>query len=824
MLKICTAILLYVILIAGTAHTIFAQTASVSGKIVSQRKPIALASVVLAETNQGAVTDSSGYFLINNVMPGTYHIHISYIGYDKIEKQITLKNNEAATLTITLVNNSAVLDEVVVTGVSRATHIRENPVAVLSVSSKAITQTTAGNIIDVLVKNAPGVNAVKTGPNISKPFIRGLGYNRVLTLYDGIRQEGQQWGDEHGIEVDAYNIHRAEIIKGPASLMYGSDAVAGVVSLFPFVPNEESGKWHGNVTSEYQSNNNLVGNGFRLYYNKSHFLFAFRGAYRLAKNYRNAVDGRVYNTNFNEKNLSALVGYKTSKGYMHFNLSLYDNLQGIPDGSRDSLTRKFTKQMDEGTIDDIKSRPLVSPDELNTYQLSPLHQRIQHYRAYIKSAYEIGKGDIDFLFALQQNIRREYNHPTMPQQAGMYVRLNTLNYDLHYNAPKVFNIEATIGVNGMLQNNKSKDATDFPIPDYTLADGGIFACAKWKQRNVTISGGVRYDIRQVRWNDFYVKNNLLTSFNQHVNGQDTLGATLQFPAYTKSFTGVSASLGFAWQLTNNISIKANVGRGYRAPSITEIASNGLDPGAHIFYIGNRSFDPEFSLQEDVGVSATFKAVSAEISLFNNNIQHYIYLTMLADTDGNPLTDAQGNKTYQYQQASAQLYGLEASLAVHPQKIEGFSFNSSLAIVYGFNKKRDYKKQGIKGEYLPLIPPLKLVSSIAQKVKLKSKTITTVTPRVEIELNAAQNRFLGLNNTETGTQGYHLINIGLITEIQYLPAKTMQLLLEVDNIANKVYQSHLNRLKYFEYYSQSSNGHSGIYNMGRNICMKLILPF
>ncbi|TKK72071.1 TonB-dependent receptor [Ilyomonas limi] len=816
--------LLCVIFFAGTANTLFAQTASIAGKIVSEGKPVALASVVLAETNQGTVTDSYGYFLISNVIPGTYRIHISYIGYDNIERQLTLKNNESVTLTITLVNNRSMLDEVVVTGVSKATHVRENPVAVVSVSSKAITQTTAGNIIDVLVKNAPGVNAVKTGPNISKPFIRGLGYNRVLTLYDGIRQEGQQWGDEHGIEVDAYNIHRAEIIKGPASLMYGSDAVAGVVSLFPFIPNESDGKWHGNVTSEYQTNNNMAGNGFRLYYNKTHFLFALRGAYRLAKNYRNAVDGTVYNTNFNEKNLSALLGYKTSKGYTHVNASLYDNLQGIPDGSRDSLTRMFTKQINEGINDDIKHRPIVSPDELNTYQLSPLHQRIQHYRAYIKSAYETGKGNIDFLFALQQNIRREYNHPTKPQQAGMYVRLNTLNYDLHYNTPKIINIETTVGVNGMLQHNKSKDATDFPIPNYNLLDAGIFVYAKWKQKNVTISGGVRYDIRQVRWNDFYVKTDPLTGFNQQVNEQDTTGATLQFPAYTKSFTGVSASVGFAWHLTNNVSIKANVGRGYRAPNITEIASNGLDPGAHIFYIGNRNFDPEFSLQEDVGVSATFKAVSAEVSLFNNNIQHYIYLTMLADANGNPLTDAQGNKTYQYQQAAAQLYGMEAWLAVHPQKMEGFSFNNSLAIVYGFNKKQDYKKQDINGEYLPLIPPLKLVSNIAQKVKLRSKIITMLTPKVEVEFNAAQDRFLGLNSTETGTPGYHLINIGWIAEIQYLPAKTMQLLFEVNNITNKVYQSHLNRLKYFEYYSQSPSGHTGIYNMGRNICMKVILPF
>ena len=129
-------------------------------------------------------------------------------------------------------------------------------------------------------------------------------------MFNGIRQEGQQWGDEHGIEVDAYYIERAEVIKGPASLMYGSDALAGVVSLFPCNPNDEDGKIHGSFTSEYQTNNNLIGNGVRMHYSGQHFLFGLSGSYRLAKNYRNAIDGRVYNTGFSEKNISALVGYK----------------------------------------------------------------------------------------------------------------------------------------------------------------------------------------------------------------------------------------------------------------------------------------------------------------------------------------------------------------------------------------------------------------------------------------------------------------------------------------------------------------------------------
>ena len=222
-----------------------AQIAMVSGTVTSENKPDPYTSLILAGTAFGTVTDTIGNFIIKNIPAGNYTLQVSAIGYNDFEKTISFKRNDKLTLNISLTANSKSLNEVVVTGVSKATLIRENPIAISSVSSKQIEQTNESNIIDVLVKNVPGLNAVKTGANISKPFIRGLGYNRVLTLYDGIRQEGQQWGDEHGIEVDAYNIDRAEVIKGPASLMYGSDALAGVVSFFPFIPNYTDKKQHG---------------------------------------------------------------------------------------------------------------------------------------------------------------------------------------------------------------------------------------------------------------------------------------------------------------------------------------------------------------------------------------------------------------------------------------------------------------------------------------------------------------------------------------------------------------------------------------------------
>jgi len=782
------------------------------------------ATVAVPNLNMGTMTDNKGRYHLSNIPYGTWALVVTYIGYEPYRGEVTIGRETALIRNITLERSAAAIGEVVVTGVTRATLIRENPVAVRQVCYRDIEQTTEPNIIDVLVRHVPGLNAVKTGPNISKPFIRGLGYNRVLTLFDGIRQEGQQWGDEHGIEVDAYNIERAEVIQGPASIMYGSDALAGVVSLFSPMAKEQDAKLHGRYYGEYQSNNGLIGNGILLTYANSRWSYALRGSYRLAKNYKNHIDGRVYNTGFREGNASASMRHRSDAGYSSLNVTVYDNLQGIPDGSRDSLTRKFTQQVYEGEDDDIRKRPLVTHKKLDSYVLSPLHQHIQHYRIYSNNHYSLGGSDVDFSLAYQRNVRREYNHPTKPQQAGMFVRLNTFNYSFGYNAPQIWNIGISAGINGMYQNNKSKDATDFPIPDYTLFDAGSYLYAKWKQNRWTVSGGLRYDIRRLQGNDFYTGANPETGFSSHIHAPDTAGAYLQFPAFRKLFHGISLSLGATYEISRRVSIKANVARGYRAPNITEFASNGLDPGAHIVYLGNRKFAPEFSLQDDLGLDFHEKNISASTSIFNNNIAHYIYLAQRTGEDGLPIIDPQGDKTYQYQQAAAQLYGMEATFSWHPAKLKGSTFDNAWSVTYGFNRKKEYKGSGVNGSYLPLIPPFKWLSSVRQHFAPGSRIINGVDVKLEIEYDAPQHRYLALYHSETATPGYMLFNAGINTSLSYTKGKNLTLQFQVNNVLDRAYQSSLSRLKYFEYYDHSPGDHPGIYNMGRNICLKVILPF
>ncbi|CAN5256444.1 TonB-dependent receptor [soil metagenome] len=812
------------VLLFSIAISTQGQTRIITGTVKESetRDPASFCHITLLNSVLGTSSDIYGKFKIE--IPAEYSspkFLVTHLGYKNDTIIITANKNDYL---IYLQSTQQTLDEVVITGLSRATIIRENPVSISLVSSRTIERTIESNIIDVLAQNVPGLNAVKTGPNISKPFIRGLGYNRVLTLYDGVRQEGQQWGDEHGIEVDAYNIEKAEVIKGPASLMFGSDALAGVVSLFPFAPKERDGVIRGRFISEYQGNNGLFGNGVKIGSANEHWQWSLSGSYRLARNYTNSVDGRVYNTGYDEKNAAGSVGYKSDKGSINLHFTLYDNIQGIPDGSRDSLTRKFTKQVSEGADDDVKNRPTVTDDELNSYTPSPLHQNIQHYRVYLNSQYEIGKGDVTVLLGFQQNRRREYTHPTQPRLAGLNIQLNTLNYGIRYNAPQISNFELSFGANGMYQSNKNGDATDFPIPDFSLLDIGTYGYAKWSQKKWTISGGVRYDTRNVKGDDFYVGNNPSTGFSHQVFLPDATPAELQFPALKQSFNGISLSLGSTYQINEKFSLKFNIARGYRAPSIPEIASNGLDPGAHIVYIGNRNFVPEFSFQQDLAVTGTFDDFNASLSVFNNFVQDYIYLSQVVDAQGNPIEILQGNKTFQYQQGSAQLYGMEASLEVKPRGVRGLTMSSNMSMVIGSNTKKEFENKGVDGQYLPFIPPIRILTSISQEIKTRSKVFTVLNAKVDVDYSATQNRFLALYSTETKTPGYTLVNASIGADVHYSKKVMTQIQFQVNNMFDVAYQSNLSRLKYFEYYNQSPNGQLGIYSMGRNFCVKISIPF
>jgi iron complex outermembrane recepter protein len=814
---------LVAVLIFGVINTSNAQTnytknillkASLSGKVTAAGSGLALpsASIYIPDLKMGTTTDANGNYIIHNIPQGNYLVQAGYVGYQNMVKKITLNENTTADFVLEIAVTEE--SEIVITGSSKATTIRRNPIPIISISKQYLQQNLSTNIIDAIAR-VPGVSAVTTGPNVSKPFIRGLGFNRILTLYDGVRQEGQQWGDEHGIEVDQNTVDKVEVVKGPASLIYGSDAVAGVVNLLPANPPPD-GKTIGNISTEYQTNNGLTESSAMIAGNKHSINWMGRGSFKAATNYRNSIDGRVYNTGFRELDFSGSAGINRSWGYSHLGVSTFNDLQEIPDGSRDSASRRFTKQIsDADTL-----RPIVSNAELSSYKITPLHQRVQHYRIYSANNFILGKSRLEINLAYQKNIRQEFSHPQIPV-AGLYLTLNTFTYDAKFYFAEKNGWSITAGLNGMYQTNNVDKGTEFIIPSYNQFDAGPFLFAKKTINKLELAGGVRYDVRQFNNQALYTKPDAVTGFDKPVYGADTVGAANPFYAYKHTFSGASGSFGMSYRFSDHLTGKANLGRGYRAPNISEISANGIHPGTNSFQRGNLNFKPEFNWQEDVGLSYFSKHVTIDASVFDNNIKNYIYNQKVSSsTNQNTVID-----TFQFQSSRANLYGGELSVDIHPHPLDWLHFENSLSVVYGNNEgPNNQVKVADSAKYLPLIPPFHTFSELRANIKKVTSTITNAFVKVQLEYYAPQNRAYLAYNTETRTPGYHLFNAGVGGDITNSKGHTiLTFALLGDNLLNLAYQSNMNRLKYFEPYPNDPRPYHGVYNMGRNFSIKINVP-
>lgn len=776
------------------------------------------AVIYIPDLKRTVNTDTNGVYIINNLPVGHFLVEVRLLGYTAQSQMVTVEGDTK--LDITLESTEIELQQVVISGVSHATEIKRSPIPITTVEGTYLKQNLGTNAVDAIAK-IPGINAVTTGPNVSKPFIRGLGYNRILTLYDGVRIEGQQWGDEHGIEIDQYSIDRVEIIKGPASLTYGSDALAGVVNFLPPSPMPE-GKIKGELLTEYQTNNGMYAGSGILAGNTKGYSYMARLSHKQATNYQDKIDGRVYGTAFNETDLNAAFGINKSWGYSHFNFSVYDNSQEIPDGSRDSASRRFTRQVTEAD----SSRPIVTDEELRSYKITPLHQRVQHYRIFTGNSVQLGKGRLGFSLGYQQSIRREFSHPEVADVAGLYLQLQSLTYDVKYYLPAFKGWEPTVGVNGMYQHNKN-NGTEFIIPDYYLFDLGPFAYVKKTYRRLDVSGGLRYDSRSFTNEAMYLKTDAATGFDHMVSGSDTIGANKPFSAYHYTFTGASGSIGATYTLKKNVWLKANIARGFRAPNIAEISANGVHPGTGIYQLGNAAFKPEQNIQEDIGLFLSTRHVSFSIEAFNNDISNYIYNQKILNSKGGDSVIVPNNQTFQYQAGHARLYGGEINIDIHPHPFDWLHFENSISLVYGVNEGVNGKQAADSAHYLPFIPPLHTRHELRASFPngfFFARMLRNTFIKAELEYYAPQDRAYLAYHTETPTPGYALLNAGLGFDVDSRKSVTLfSISVLCNNLTNVAYQSHLNRLKYFEPYPNDPRPYHGIYNMGRNISLKLVIP-
>jgi iron complex outermembrane receptor protein len=763
-----------------------------SGKITDAKTgtPIEGASIYLSDIKSGTASDASGKFIIKNIPPGKHLVEISHIGYTSVIESIDMNTdvNKDFALTESVIENNAV----VVTGVTGATQLKKVPFAVSVMRKEDFFRNTSPNIIESLTKIG-GVSTLATGPAISKPVIRGLSYNRVLTINDGVRQEGQQWGDEHGIEVDEASVNKIELLKGPASIIYGSDAMAGVVNIITNVP-VQANTIKANLSSNYQTNNNLSTINLNIGGNKNGFNWNMYTSNKAAGDYKNKYDGRVFNSKYTENNIGGYIGYNGKWGFSHLLVSSFNLKAGLIEGERDSAGY-FMKNLAGGITARATNQDFKSSTPLIPYQ------HIRHFKIATDNNIKLGKNNLTFNLGFQQNKREEFGNPDDVNERALLFDLQTFTYTAQFHLAEKRNWKTSIGINGMQQQNTNKGIEQL-IPDYNLFDFGVYAFTQKTINKLTISGGLRFD-------------------NRNINAGNLLdGTSIKGNGFKKSFSNVSGSVGLAAQVTNAVNLKFNIARGFRAPSIPELASNGAHEGTIRYEYGNNNLKSETSLQFDGGVEYSAEHISIGLSAFYNSFDNFIFYRKLQSAaGGDSLVNLNGQDltAFKFDQTKAALTGLEATLDIHPHPLDWLHILNTFSIVSG------QLRTPIEGnKYLPFIPASKLVTEFKGSFKNLTNNIRNFYVKFEVDNTFEKRNVFTVYNTETKTSGYTLLNAGLGADFVNNKNQTLfSLSLSAINMADVGYQNHLSRLKYSE--ENVATGRNGVFNMGRNFSIKLNVP-
>ena len=798
----------FIVVLIGALQSTYGQH-KLSGRVTDQltKENLIGATIYITDLKTGTATDKDGAYLIRSIRKGNYLIEVSLLGYKRVTQRLSIRADTI--LNFTLSEAATELNHVVVTALSRSTELKLSPIIIKPVDLETLNQTSSTNLIDAL-KNIPGVNQITTGAGISKPTIRGLGYNRIISLYNNIRQEGQQWGDEHGIEIDEYAIERVEIVKGPGSLMYGSDGIAGVINFIsPKAPHENEIKTQ--LISDYQSNNNLFGTSISNAGNKNGFQWLGRISNKLAGNYQNSYDGKVYNSGFKEHSESLALGLNKKWGYSHIDLSSFSTTLNMIEGERDQFGHFTLLKPDGLGFTNIVS---ATAKDLNGFQIGFPHQQVDHLRALANNFFILKKGTLNFDLGFQNNTRKEFGDVLNPTNKALYFDLNTFNYNLRYNLAELNGWEISTGINGIVQGSKNK-GLEFLIPAYNLFDlGGFVFGQKTIVKDLILAGGFRVDSRTIA-----AEKLILDPFGAPTNRLWSLN-TLKFKALNNHYTSYSGSIGLSYQADQQSTFKLNLSRGFRAPNIAEIASNGKHEGSFRYEYGTSNLNPELSHQIDVAYFLNTDHLTFEATPFVNFISNYIYSRKLSSFMGG---DSIPNPTdpvpaFKFAQGNATLKGGEIYFDIHPHPLDWLHIENSFSFVQATqNHQPDSTK------YLTFIPPPKYSGELKAKFKKIGKSLTNGYLKFEIDYYFKQDHYFKAYHTETPTPAYTLLSVGLGANVKaYKKADFLSIYLSAENLADVAYQSHLSRLKYGPLNPMTSK--MGVYNMGRNISLKLIFNF
>ena len=764
---------------------------SLTGKLLNTYgEPLSGSSIYISDQRIGASTNEQGEFELKSIAEGNHLIEVSHIGYRTITKNMMVTGDMHLNFTLSdaIVENN----EVVITGVGTATQSKRTPIPVMVIRRDELFRSASTNIIEALTRK-PGISSITTGPGISKPVIRGLGSNRIITMNDGMKQEGQQWGDEHGIEIDESSVNKIEIVKGPAALIYGSDALGGVINIFTNVP-VPAGTLKGNLSSNYQSNNDMHSLNANLAGNQQGFNWnAYTSTVRAA-DYENKLDGKVYNSKFRQDNFGGYAGYNHSWGYTHIIFSSFKEKLGIIEGLRDK-EGYFVKPITGGGTERANSADFRGSTPGIPYQ------DIDHVKISMDNNLRFYRSRIDLSAGYQRNKRKEFADIDNPHQPGLYFDLKTYNLRMQFHLPQYDGWKTSIGFNGLHQTNENK-GEEFLIPEYRMNDIGAYFYGQKTIKGLSLSGGFRFDTRQLDSKSLM------------------LNASPKFEAFSRRFSNFSGSLGASYKLDSSIILKANLARGFRAPTIPELASNGTHEGTNRYEYGNRSIGSETTIQLDYGFEFNTDHFTFIVNAFRNHFDNFIFYRKLSSASGgDSLVNVNGNDitAYKFDQQKATLNGFEFTLDLHPHPLDWLHIENTFSLVRGRLGK------AVEGAiYLPFMPANRMISELRGDFLKDKKGLKNLYIKLELDNTFDQDKTFYAYDTETFTKGYTLFNAGIGGDITGANKRTLlSLHFIANNLTDVAWQSHLSRLKYAPI--NEATGNRGVYNMGRNFSIKANIP-
>ncbi|GAB3923539.1 TonB-dependent receptor [Mucilaginibacter myungsuensis] len=768
-LRIFGFLLLQLIFVAAKANVI-----AITGKVIDAKDKSTLpgATVSIPDLKLSAATDANGNFSFRSLPNrGKILMEVQYVGYKAMTKIVDLPLNGA--LVFELQPTSIETREIVITGTPTSSNSKRNSTSVSTLNKNDL-QRPSTNLIDAIAKQVPGVSQITTGPSISKPVIRGLSANRVVTMDGGVKQQGQQFGDEHGMEIDQFKVDRVEVLKGAASLIYGSDALGGVLNFLDPLTTPD-GQIRGELSSNYQTNSGLTGNSLMLTGNENGFVWRGRGSYKNAHSF-NTPGGYFPNSGFNETNFSGMVGVNKSWGFSHLNFSYFKNNIGFYEPNLDANGQFVDEDGNDYTDKDYKSRALAYP-----------RQDIRHYKISLDNNFLFNSGSLKVTLGYQKNQRRELEE-AIP---GLFFDLNTYSADAKYYLNQKNGWEPVFGISTDAGQSQNK-GTEFLIPAYDTYGLGAFGYIKKNWEKNTLNFGLRYDYRS----------------NKGKGLVDD--GEVRFTEFTNTASNISTALGFTHEFNEQLSFKANAGTAFRAPNAAELGSNGVHEGTYRYEVGNANLSPERSYQTDAALQYDSNIISAGVSIYNNYINNFIYA---ANTPGDEttVTDENGNSelfaVYRYRQVKANLYGAEANLIIHP--VSFLHIDNTFGYTHAQNTTLNRP--------LSFIPAGVVRNSIQIEPKIKGLQDNYIS--FGIENYFTQNRVD--TEFETPTAAYTLLNASAGATVK-IGRKKVKIFVAANNLTNKRYYDALSRLKPGRF--EASNPALGVYNPGRNITFGLNIPF